>query len=175
MAPSDPFDFSDFGAPSARQPQQPGAPAASRSAGRETNRPFDTGFDPFADQAFDQARPVAGDAFGVSDPGLGGGALVVARPPVALFALALGLAVAGVVIGVLWGPSLPAAFAGWLLAGPVAIGVLAEFTRVDTQRRANAVYSAPRWVTILYWAVLGVCLLGIAVGAWHIAIWAGGL
>ncbi|OOK63754.1 putative membrane protein [Mycobacterium kansasii] len=56
------------------------------------------------------------------------------------------------------GHSLPAAFSGWLLAGPVAIGVLAEFTRVDTQRRANAVYSAPRW-SHLYWAVLGVCLL----------------
>ncbi|OOK63758.1 hypothetical protein BZL30_9393 [Mycobacterium kansasii] len=38
-------------------------------------------------------------------------------------------------IGMLWGTSLPAAFSGWLLAGPVAIGVLAEFTRVDTQRR----------------------------------------
>ncbi|KZS62968.1 hypothetical protein [Mycobacterium ostraviense] len=175
MAPSDPFDFSDFGAPSAPPPQPRSTSAPDQPAGRETNRPFDTGFDPFADQAFDQARPVAGDAFGGSDSGLGEGALTVARPPVALFALALGLAVAGVVIGMLWGPWLPAAFAGWLLAGPVAIGVLAEFTRVDTQRRANAVYSAPRWVATLYWVVLGVCLLGIAVGAWHIAIWAGRL
>ncbi|MGV7407211.1 hypothetical protein PJJ87_04575 [Mycobacterium kansasii] len=175
MAPADPFDFSDFGASSAPPSQPRSTPAPRQSAGRETNRPFDTGFDPFADQAFDQARPVAGDAFGGSDPGLGEAALVVARPPVALFALALGLAVAGVVIGMLWGTSLPAAFSGWLLAGPVAIGVLAEFTRVDTQRRANAVYSAPRWVATLYWAVLGVCLLGIAVGAWHIAIWAGRL
>jgi hypothetical protein len=70
---------------------------------------------------------------------------------------------------------LSAALTGWLLAGPVAIGVLAEFTRVDTRRRANAVYSAPRWVGTLYWAIVGVCLLGIAVGAWHIAIWAGTL
>ena len=174
MAPSDPFDFSDFGGPPAHQPQPP-ATTSDRSAARQTNRPFDSGFDPFADQGVDQARAVAGDAFGGSDAGLGEGALVVTRPPVALFGLALALAVAGVVIGVLWGPLLPAAFAGWLLAGPVAIGVLAEFTRVDTQRRANAVYSAPRWVASLYWAVLAVCLLGIAVGAWHIAIWAGRL
>jgi len=27
----------------------------------------------------------------------------------------------------------------------------------------------------VYWAILGVCLLGIAVGAWHIALWAGTL
>jgi hypothetical protein len=68
-----------------------------------------------------------------------------------------------------------AAFAGWLLAGPVAIGVLAEFSRIDIRRRTHAVYSAPRWVPNVYWAILGVCLLGIAVGAWHIAMWAGTL
>jgi len=66
-------------------------------------------------------------------------------------------------------------FAGWLLAGPVAIGVLAEFSRIDIRRRTHAVYSAPRWVPNVYWAILGVCLLGIAVGAWHIALWAGTL
>jgi hypothetical protein len=62
-----------------------------------------------------------------------------------------------------------------LLAGPVAIGVLAEFSRADTRRRTHAVYSAPRWVPNVYWAILVVCLLGIAVGAWHIALWAGRL
>jgi hypothetical protein len=175
MAPSNPFDFSDFGAPEARVPQPPSPPAADQSAGRTAKSRFDTGFDPFAGQGSGQARPVEVDAFGASDSGLSEGALAVARPPIALSALAFGLAVTGLVIGMLWGPRLSAALAGWLLAGPVAIGVLAEFTRLDTHRRANAVYSAPRWVGKLYWAIVGVCLLGIAVGAWHIAIWAGTL
>jgi len=90
-------------------------------------------------------------------------------------ALAFALAAVGLAMGVVWGPRLAAAFAGWLLAGPLAIGVLAEFSRVDTRRRTHAVYSAPRWVPNVYWAILGVCLLGIAVGAWHIALWAGTL
>jgi hypothetical protein len=81
----------------------------------------------------------------------------------------------GLAIGLLWGPQVGAAFAGWLLAGPVAIGVLAGYSRVDTHRRTHAVYSAPRWVPNVYWAILGVCLLGIAIGAWHIALWAGTL
>jgi hypothetical protein len=94
-----------------------------------------------------------------------------------LFALALGLAVAGAaiaVLGVVSGAAmLPTAVAGWLLAGPVAIGAMAAYTRVDTKRRSEAVYSAPSWTGTAYWAVLAVCLIGIAVGAWQIALWAG--
>jgi len=156
-------------------PQPPSPPAADQSAGRTAKSRFDTGFDPFAGQGSGQARPVEVDAFGASDSGLSEGALAVARPPIALSALAFGLAVTGLVIGMLWGPRLSAALAGWLLAGPVAIGVLAEFSRIDIRRRTHAVYSAPRWVPNVYWAILGVCLLGIAVGAWHIALWAGTL
>jgi hypothetical protein len=35
------------------------------------------------------------------------------------------------------------ALAGWLLAGPLAIGALAVYTRVDTRRRSESIYSAP--------------------------------
>ena len=65
--------------------------------------------------------------------------------------------------------------AGWLLAGPVAIGVLAQYSRVDTRRRTDAVYSAPTWTGGAYWLVLAVCLVGIALAAWQIALWAGRL
>jgi len=93
-----------------------------------------------------------------------------------LFAVALGLAVLGLMvaaIGALLRGSLATAVAGWLLAGPAAIGALAMYTRVDTQRRTEAIYSAPAWAPRLYWAVLAVGLLGIAMGAWQIALWAG--
>jgi hypothetical protein len=176
MPRSDPFDFSEFGAGRAARtpPVQPHT--ADESRGPTPNRVFDTGFDPFADRRSGGSDTRHEDVFAPRTAGaLGAEALTVARPPMALFALAFALAALGVAIGLLWGPRLAAAFAGWLLAGPVAIGVLAEFTRVDTRRRTHAVYSAPRWVPNVYWAILGVCLLGIAVGAWHIALWAGTL
>jgi hypothetical protein len=176
MPRSDPFDFSEFGAGrAARTPPVP-APTAGQSPGPTPNRAFDTGFDPFGDQRSAGADSDHRDVFGPTTAGaLGAEALTVAGPPVALFALAFALAAVGLAIGLVWGPRVTAAFAGWLLAGPVAIGVLAEFSRVDTRRRTHAVYSAPRWVQNVYWAILGVCLVGIAVGAWHIALWAGTL
>lgn len=67
------------------------------------------------------------------------------------------------------------ASAGWLLAGPIAIGALAMYSRIDTKRRSDAVYSAPTWAGALYWAVLAACLVGIGVGAWQLALWAGRL
>lgn len=176
MPRSDPFDFSEFGAGRpARTPPAP-SPTAETPPGPKPNRAFDTGFDPFTDQRSGGSDAARGDVFAsVSGGAVGADALTVAGPPVVLFALAFVLAAAGLVIGLLWGPRVSAAFLGWLLAGPVAIGVLAEFSRVDTRRRTHAVYSAPRWVSNVYWAILAVCLLGIAVGAWHIALWAGTL
>ena len=175
MPRSDPFDFSEFGASRAARPP-PQAPTTGQAPERQPNRQFDTGFDPFADQRSSGSDPDHRDAFGrTAADALGAQTLTVARPPLALFALAIALAAVGLAIGLAWGPRLAAAFTGWLLAGPVAIGVLAEFSRVDIRRRTHAVYSAPRWVPNVYWAILGVCLLGIAVGAWHIALWAGTL
>jgi hypothetical protein len=176
MGRSDPFDFSEFGAgrPASTPPAE--APTTGQAPGWPANRPFDTGFDPFADQRSSGSDTDHGDAFGrTTADALEAQTLAVARPPLALFVLAFALAAAGLAIGLAWGPRLAAAFAGWLLAGPVAIGVLAEFSRADTRRRTHAVYSAPRWVPNVYWVILGVCLLGITVGAWHIALWAGRL
>jgi hypothetical protein len=103
--------------------------------------------------------------------------LATAGPPLKWFAVTLLLAVAGVVLAVISAASgggvLVPALAGWLLAGPFAIGALAVYTRVDTRRRSESIYSAPRWTATLYWAVLIVCLVGIALGAWQIALWAG--
>src|SRR6202790_375814 len=172
----DPFDFSEFGAGRPSRPPPAQAPTTGQAPGRPPNRGFDTGFDPFADQRSSGPDADHGDAFGrTAADALGAQTLTVARPPLALFALAIALAATGLAIGLAWGPRLAAAVAGWLLAGPVAIGVLAEVSRADTRRRTHAVYSAPRWVPNVYWAILAVCLLGIAVGAWHIALWAGRL
>jgi hypothetical protein len=90
-----------------------------------------------------------------------------------LFGLAIALAAAGAVIAGVWGDALAAAGVGWLLAGPLAIGLLAIYTLVDTRRRTNAVYSAPSWTDAVYWTVVAMCLIGISISAWHLALWAG--
>ena len=184
---SNPFDFSDFGPPA--RPAGPGGPAGASPVGA----PSPGGFDPWAGQPQAPAQQPVGpedafgpaptpgysatDAFGQSTGMPGGVSLQTAGPPLVWFAVALGLAVVGAIIAIVvfilgssWGAL---AILGWLLAGPVAIGALAVYTRVDTRRRTEAIYSAPTWTSTLYWVVLGACLVGIALSAWQIALWAG--
>ena len=161
-------------------PPQAGAGAQPPSG--QGSGGFSTGFDPWANQPKTQPRPGqqdtsesgGRDAFGQATIT---GTLTTAGPPLKWFAVALVLAVAGVVLALISATSgggvLATALAGWLLAGPIAIGALAVYTRVDTRRRSESIYSAPRWAATLYWAVLLVCLIGIALGAWQIALWAG--
>jgi hypothetical protein len=174
MSSQNPFDFSDFGPP----PTPPGPPGGGQGSAAGVPAPrsapdsgLDSSFDPFADAPPPRLRPR--DAFGAADTRNGGADLAVAHPPLGLFALAAGLAAVGIMVAAVWGAALPAAAAGWLLAGPVAIGVLAAYTRVDTRRRTQAIYSAPAWTGTVYAAVVAVCLIGIAVGAWHLALWVG--
>lgn len=183
-----PFDFSDFGPGKQPAPGGGQAPAHGQQGGGLSG-----GFDPWANQRPAPARPDAfpgpaapafdpaggRDAFGqLTASSAGVGALTTAGPPLVWFAVALALALAGVALAgasALGGPMIAAAVGGWLLAGPLAIGALAVFSRVDTRRRTEAIYSAPTWTSTLYWVVLAVCLVGIAVGAWQIALWAGTL
>jgi hypothetical protein len=166
----DPFDFSDFGPPRG----VPGSPAGHTTlSSPQPASNLNTGFDPFAGSP---PRPAKShDVFGATATAAteAGASLTVARPPLALFGLAIALAAAGAVIAGVWGGALPAAIVGWLLAGPLAIGILAVYTLVDTRRRTSAVYSAPSWTKAAYWTVVAVCMTGIAIGAWHLALWAG--
>jgi hypothetical protein len=173
-----PFDFSDFGPP--KRPSGPTPPPAGQvgPAAPQGTGAFSTDFDPWANQPKTQQRlgqSGGQDAFGQATTS--GGMLATAGPPLKWFAAALVLAVAGSVLALVsagsGGGVLVPALAGWLLAGPLAIGALAVYTRVDTRRRSESIYSAPRWTASLYWAVLVVCLVGIALGAWQIALWAG--
>jgi hypothetical protein len=188
---SNPFDFSDFGAPRTPPAQPPGTPAAPGQAPSGA-------FDPWANQppaAPARPQPAAGttaDAFGAAPvaadaggrdafgqlTGAPGGALATAGPPLMWFGVAIALALGGALIagiGALTGGLVATAMLGWLLAGPAAIGALAVFNRVDTRRRTEAIYSAPTWTTTLYWVVLGLALIGIVIAAWQIALWAGTL
>jgi hypothetical protein len=176
---TNPFDFSDFGPPA----KGPTPPRTGSGTPPSPGTDFSTGFDPWANQPKTRPHPGRQDAFGQSGDrdafgsAISAGTLATAGPPLAWFAVALLLAAAGVVLAIVsatgGGGVFAPALAGWLLAGPLAIGALAVYTRVDTRRRSESIYSAPRWATRLYWAVLIVCLVGIALGAWQIALWAG--
>ena len=182
MGQPNPFDFSDFG-----PPKRPSVPTPPSGPGRPAPPPggdaFSTGFDPWANQPKTQSRSRQEGEFGQSGgqdafgQAINAGMLATAGPPLKWFAVTLLLAVSGVLLAVISAASgggvLVPALAGWLLAGPLAIGALAVYTRVDTRRRSESIYSAPRWTATLYWAVLVVCLVGIALGAWQIALWAG--
>jgi hypothetical protein len=164
---SNPFDFSDFGG---RSPN-------GREAGsaRPERQPPAGNFDPFASESPAARRsPAVSEVFAgaAAQPGPS----TVAGPPLRMVAAGFAVAVTGIVLGTLAaanGSTVLLAFAGWLLAGPAAIGVMAWFTHVDTRRRLNSVYSAPTWLATAYWTVVAVCGVGIGVGAWQIALWAG--
>lgn len=160
-----PFDFSDFGSPPSA-----GEPVSDAAAHVPTG-----GFDPFAGEAPATHPPVESDQVfaGSNRPAVP--ALAVTGPPLRLFAVVLAVSMAGVVLSVVAATegAVLDAFAGWLLAGPTAIGALAAFSSIDTRRRLSAVYSAPIWLRSAYWVVVVTCAVGIGVGAWQIALWAG--
>jgi hypothetical protein len=175
MGKPNPFDFSDFG------PQSRPASVGAEGSVSQQGTDFSTGFDPWGNKSRSRPSPpeMSGrrgstDAFGDA---MDTGTLTTAGPPLKWLAVTLGLALVGVALALAsaaaGGAEPGTALAGWLLTGPLAIGALAVYTRVDTLRRSETIYSAPRWAAKAYWVVLAVCLGGIALSAWQIALWAG--
>jgi hypothetical protein len=119
-----------------------------------------------------------GDAFGrrwsprpVSPTGGRPAAWLVAAAVVAITALVLAL-------GPLVRPDVfPFAFVfvAWVLAGPVAIVMLAAFMAADAQAQAQAgvLCEPPVGRRVGYWIVLGTVVVGIVLSAWHIATFVG--
>lgn len=95
-----------------------------------------------------------------------------AGPPTPVLAGAAVAAAAGIVVGtVCWGSWI--AGIGWLLAGPIAIGVVAVFIATDTARRAQPIYLRPGWITAAYAIVMTLIVCGVIVGALGFAFWMG--
>ncbi|MFI7000856.1 hypothetical protein [Nocardia sp. NPDC050175] len=92
------------------------------------------------------------------------------RPPVLWLVLAASAVAAGIVLALVVGRS-PFAVAAWALAGPLAISVLAIFTRIDIEQRARAVYDSWPYATVVYWLVLGAAACGVLLSGWLFANW----
>jgi uncharacterized membrane protein YidH (DUF202 family) len=170
---SSPFDFSDFGARPSAGP--------SGTAVQSAPQARSGGFDPFAGRPAAQTRSApSGEAF-AGPVAAARTSFAVARAPLGIVAAAFTIAAIGValcllsVIAAAGDSAAGLAFMGWLLAGPAAIGALSWYNRVDTRRRLNSVYSAPTWLANAYWTVIITSAVGIGIGAWQLALWAGRL
>ena len=90
-----------------------------------------------------------------------GSNLQTAGPPLKWFAVALGLAVLGLMvaaIGALLSGSLATAVAGWLLAGPAAIGALAPKQKVMLSRLGFKALVAGALASLFSAVIVGVIL-----------------
>lgn len=63
-----------------------------------------------------------------------------------------------------WGPA-----AAWFVGGPVAIGLLALFVKIDTARQAGPWYAVSPWSSWGRRLLVVVCLVAVALNAWIIA------
>jgi hypothetical protein len=98
---------------------------------------------------------------------------LVGAPPRAWLLAALVAGLVAAVVALTLGASVLYAVGAWLLAGPVAIGLLAVFTQQDVRQRSLPIYAAPHWLPALYWSAVAVAGVGVLAGAWSIAEWAG--
>jgi hypothetical protein len=100
---------------------------------------------------------------------------LVGTPPKIWLIAALVLGLAAAAVAVTLGASIGYALLAWLLAGPVAIGLLAVFSQRDVRQRSLPIYHSPTWLPTLYWSAVVAAGLGVLSSAWYIAQWAGHL
>ncbi len=100
--------------------------------------------------------------------------LTVHRPPVLILAAGVLLAVAGA-LGAWLSGAVPVAAVGWLLAGPVAFGLLALYQHRDAVAQSRGVYTRDPWVAPAFYAGVALCFVAVCVCAIRIALWAGRL
>lgn len=191
MPDPDPWDFSEFADPDPRQPRRPagsgaGDPSGSglRGSGLRGSGLRGSGGQ---DNAGGTGSGAPGDPFGDGDRGDLDGtdwtrsrtvvaeSLEIARPPLPYLGAAAAISLVALLLASALGAIPGLAITAWVLAGPVAIGVLAYFIRADTAERARPVYAAPTWVRPAYVAALVLCGAAIVVAALRIAFWVGRL
>lgn len=62
---------------------------------------------------------------------------------------------------------------GWVFAGPIAIGLIGYYHKVDTLRRATDLYAEPGYLKILYVTTIAVCLVAVVIAAVFVGLWWG--
>lgn len=165
-----PFDFGQFGgasapgaAPSPVSPPQGANPFGAANTGQPT---------------FDSAAPVG---FGAGMPAGGGnydGASAPMRPtaaPVIWLYASFAASVVAMAVALVFGGTAAFAIGAWVLAGPIAIALVAVFSIQDTRARTAAMYSSSSFVTWLYRGAIVLSLIAVIISALKIADWVGRL
>jgi hypothetical protein len=169
-----------WGPPGGSPPTGPFPPGGSNPGGSHPVGSQLGGYDPGGPAGYDPGgyapggyppnwspEPVNSEGFGDAE--------LIGRPPFVWLVAALVLGLVAAVVAWVFGASMWVALAMWVLAGPIAIGLLAVFTQQDVQQRAKPIYDAPSWIPVLYWSAVAAAVVGIGVSAWSIADWAGRL
>jgi hypothetical protein len=94
-------------------------------------------------------------------------------PPKLWLILSAATSVTGGVIAGILGERIAPAAAGWLLAGPIALTLLATFVWRDTVRRTRATRITYSWVRPAYFGCAALAILATFVSAARIGVWAG--
>jgi len=129
--------------------------------------------DPFG--AAGDGRPGLTAADWTAGPVADSTAVEIARPPLPYLGAAAAIALLALLLAAALGTVPGLAITAWVLAGPVAIGVLAYFIKADTTQRARPIYAAPGWLRPAYVAALVLCGAAVIVAALRIAFWVGRL
>lgn len=113
------------------------------------------------------------DAFGVGGSAtLSGTSITPVSPPVILLYSSLLSAGLGAVLAWILGSS-AMTLLGWVFAGPIAIGLIGYYHKVDTLRRATDLYAEPGYLKILYMTTIAVCLVAVVIAAVFVGLWWG--
>lgn len=113
------------------------------------------------------------DAFGVGGNATSSGTSITpASPPAILLYSSLLSAGLGATLAWILGSS-AMTLLGWVLAGPIAIGLIGYYHKVDTSRRATDLYAEPGHLKILYTTTMAVCLVAVVIAAVFVGLWWG--
>lgn len=160
---------SPFGAPGGRPPF--GGPPSNSAVGQHSPAAMSsTGSSPFGSSPFgtSESSPFTQPA----TPSASASTLVTS--PTAILAVAIGIALFGLILGAYgWGTIL--ALVGWVLAGPIAIGTMAYFVQQDSVRRTDPNYLIRPNLNLYYIGAAVSAFAGIVVTAVSAALWVGHL
>lgn len=93
-------------------------------------------------------------------------------PAIWLYA-SLAVSVIALVVALVFGATPALAIVAWVLAGPVAIALVAVFTLQDNRARTAALYSVNPAMTWIYRGAIALSLIAVIVSALKIADWVG--
>lgn len=163
-----PFDFGQFGG--ASTPNNP--PASVGSFGSGSPNPFAGAQETNVHTGFNQDDSSAGVP-GSSFNSDGAAPLHMTGAPVVWLFVSMAAAAIAFVLALVLGGSPVVAVGAWVLAGPVAIALVAIFSFQDTRARTAALYSSSGFATWLYRGAIILSLVAVVVSALRIADWVG--